>query len=121
MRHASRFALLLLLGAVASCATPHAHDYRGLCADEDARPWHLATRLPAEMTTLRELADANSVYHQRGTDFPVESYFSLSTGDFMLCRTDQAPKDSCGGEWWQFQKVAEHWRVVRHDAWICVS
>jgi hypothetical protein len=73
------------------------------------------------MSTFRELADASSAYHANGWDFPVESYFVLPTGEFMLCRTEQAPRDSCGGEWWQFEKVAERWRVVRHESWICVT
>ena len=122
MRHPSLgLAPLGLLAALASCATHHAQDYRALCAQEDTRAWRLATKLPSEMTALRAMADANSVYRAHGGDFAVESYFTLPTGEFMLCRSDRAPKDSCGGEWWQFEKRDSQWRMVRHDAWICVD
>jgi hypothetical protein len=73
------------------------------------------------MAALRSLADEHSGYRAHGTDFPVESYFMLSTGEFMLCRTDSAPKDTCGGEWWQFRKEGNSWQITGHNAWICVD
>jgi hypothetical protein len=107
---------------VAACqSTPDRFDYRAQCGWDDDRNWELVQVLPETIEKYRALADENPNLKTDPREFSVESWFSLPSGELMLCRTDGSPNDSCVGEWWQFENTENEPSIIAQSAWICVT
>lgn len=114
---------LLLVGLVCAAlvgcqTTTFQFDYRSSCGGDDDRSWGLAYDLPDDLLDFRAAADLSSDTNRA---FPVESWFSLPSGELMLCRTEFAPLHSCNGEWWQFRRDGGEIVVTEQSWWTCVT
>lgn len=117
MRATAGFFLLL-----AACqGTPDRFDYRSSCGWGDNRPWELVDSLPTDREGYYRLADEHPNLKTDPRGYSVESWFFLPTGELMLCRSDGPPKDSCVGEWWQFEGTGDGLRMSAQSAWVCVT
>jgi hypothetical protein len=113
---------ILILGGllVASCQTLSAEEERGSCAYGDHRPWVRIEEPAAHATEMRALAEAHPNF--RGSNaYGRETWYALPEGEAMLCRSDEAPRRSCSGQWWQFRLSGDQLEITAQDAWICVT
>lgn len=120
------FALIPTL-ALAACANHRARfsefEYRGVCGNptQEAAGWAYVGRIPASAAALRSLADATPLTPEGNDNYAVESWYTSRDSALMLCRTDQAPKDSCVTTWWSFRIEEGEWRIFDKGAFICVT
>ena len=121
----NKLALLTIIYLLTACSTTNdsidPDDYRGNCGWHDKRDWQLAHKFSGNIEMLRSLADSNPNFAGGYNWMPVESWFSLPTGELMLCRTDREPYASCSGQWWQFEKHGSDFVIVEKSGWICVT
>ena len=109
---------LLAIATLPSCQTPQRG--AGLCGDNDVRPWAMLSRPPSDADELRNAANTKPNFNAM-VHFERETWFRLPTGETMLCRSDDSPRRSCSGEWWQFSRATGELSVTDQNAWICVT
>ena len=119
----SLFALTSISGCVISQKTQEfsEFEYRGSCGESSTESkWRYASQIPNNASSLANLANENPVFKNGNHLFAVESWFESASGKIMLCRTEQAPKDSCTGSWWIFDKEDSKWFLSKSKGWLCL-
>jgi len=115
--------VLLAISGVSGCATTQGWRRHTFCAIDDTRPWTMSAAPPTNAAELSALADAHPNYPNAGRPRQTDTWFSLPTGEIMLCRTDgPLMKSYCDGEWWQFREDDGVFVITSPpNAWVCVS
>lgn len=112
---------MLLPPFLASCQVIRSPDYRGECGAGDLRPWVLAEPSPTDRSLILAAAEAHALEDEiKAYPYSVDSWFTLPSGEVMLCRSAGPLRDAPGGKWWQFEKGLGGWRVISNYCWGCV-
>lgn len=83
----------------------------------DPRPWSRIDEPVSIADQLRALADTSA--DSGGSNvYKRETWFSLPSGEIMLCRTDE---HSFSGEWWLFKVSEGGPSITDHESWIMVN
>jgi hypothetical protein len=115
-----RAVLILGLLLLASCQTLSAEAQRSFCGYGDHRAWTRIDQPASHAESMRALADAHPNFPGSNA-YGRETWYALPEGNAMLCRSDEAPRDSCSGQWWQFRLSGDQPEITAQDAWICVT
>lgn len=111
----SKFAQLAAMGMLftaTSCATPPKIGDLGLngsCGGHDENVLWRLSEPPENADDYRQSALDSHPYRSKrisNNDWgyhKVETWFALDTGDFLLCRSSDAPHKSFGVTWWTFK------------------
>ena len=93
--------------------------YMGDCGNTSSvKKWRYVNKRPINTMDLAKLANEKPILYG---SYAVESWFESGADKLMLCRTDQAPQDSCTGAWWVFEKENDKWVVSESNGWICFA
>ena len=89
------------------------------CGDySDSRAWVSLETPPEAADKLGSIADQNAFEPKLLLDF--ENWFSLSSGEIMLCRSDLPLKYSYQTEWWIFDTLSNIPSIEAHDGTITI-
>lgn len=115
-----RAVLILALLLVASCQTLSAEEQRGFCGYGDHRAWVPIDEPASRAGNMRALADAHPNFPGSNA-YGRETWYALTEGEVMLCRSDGEPRRSCAGQWWQFRSSGDQPAITAQDAWLCFN
>jgi hypothetical protein len=115
-----RAVLILAVLLAASCQTLSAEEVRGFCGHGDHRAWVRIDEPALHAGDMRALADAHPNFPGSNA-YGRETWYGLPEGEVMLCRSDEAPRRSCSGQWWQFRLSGDQPEITAQDAWLCFT
>jgi hypothetical protein len=85
--------------------------YNFLC---NGRDWPLAILDAMSHRYMRSTADANSVSGIVTTTYAVEVWRQSESSEVQICRADTSIELSCSKRYWEFARVGESWKLIRH-------
>ena len=112
--------LPLMTHIFSGCTSIPVAEARGGCARGDVRDWRLTQAPRKEASVFRDLIygpDADTELQL--FEYSVETWYSLPSGELMICQSAGPLSKAPGGSWAQFGKSNGSWRIISHGCWGC--